>query len=394
MAALVALLAVGAVAATGASNDDSKPLRKPLAKAIADSLGGQAISGVSARVTFTNRLIDGGALGGGSDPLIGGGSGRLWADDKGNVRIELQSEGGGGDLQLVATPEGAWLSHPSSGEAWTVTMPGRSHEKGKERKDGKDWPPTVRTIQRLLNEVTGGATISEATPANIAGRPAYTVRIEPKDRSGLVAGAELAWDAANGAPLRIALYAKGSGDPVLAIDATDVSFGPVSPSVFDLSPPSDAKVTDLTADLKRLSARAKAGKDREAKSWPKPTTGLAQVQAALPFTIAAPTEAGSLARSEVMLVGKGREKGAAVSYGSGLGSVIVIEMPTGKSNAPTQAPDEETALALPTVKIGDAEATVLPTALGTALSFTRDGVSYTVIGSVPRETVEAVARDL
>ena len=42
-----------------------------------------------------------------------------------------------------------------------------------------------------------------------AGQPAYTVRIAPKHDGGLLGAAELAWDAARGVPLRVAVYAAG-----------------------------------------------------------------------------------------------------------------------------------------------------------------------------------------
>ena len=52
-------------------------------------------------------------------------------------------------------------------------------------------------------------------------------------------------------------------------------------------------------------------------------------------------------------------------------------------------------LRLPTVAIGDARAgRELTTALGTAISFTRDGVDYVVLGSVTAATAEAAARGL
>jgi hypothetical protein len=51
-------------------------------------------------------------------------------------------------------------------------------------------------------------------------------------------------------------------------------------------------------------------------------------------------------------------------------------------------------LSLPKVKIGDVTGEELDTALGTMLRFTRNGVAYTVIGSVPATAAEAAARAL
>ncbi len=89
------------------------------------------------------------------------------------------------------------------------------------------------------------ANLSDATPSNVAGRPAYTLRMEPKRHGGLLGGAALAWDAVTGAPLRAAIYAKGQSDPVLEIKATSVDFGAVPASTFAIAPPADAKVVDV-----------------------------------------------------------------------------------------------------------------------------------------------------
>ena len=51
-------------------------------------------------------------------------------------------------------------------------------------------------------------------------------------------------------------------------------------------------------------------------------------------------------------------------------------------------------LGLPKVVIGDVKGEELDTALGSALRFSREGVDYIVIGSVPPAAVEAAARGL
>ena len=51
-------------------------------------------------------------------------------------------------------------------------------------------------------------------------------------------------------------------------------------------------------------------------------------------------------------------------------------------------------LNLPTVSINGATGQELDTALGTMVRFTRGGVAYTVIGSVPAAAADAAARAL
>lgn len=127
-------------------------------------------------------------------------------------------------------------------------------------------------------------------------------------------------------------------------------------------------------------------------------TGISAVQSRVAFKISAPKELAGLSRSEVALVGSGADAAAVITYGTGLGSVVVVERSaSAKKQGNAQANSGEgdgQGLSLPTVDVGGAKATALSTALGTGLQFERDGVSYTVIGSVGQATAEAIARGL
>src|SRR3954465_8446710 len=98
-AALVGILGGSAAAiALAAGGSGPTPPPKPLAVAVHDALAAPAVSGVTARISFTNRLIDSASIEG-SDPILTGATGRLWAT-KDRVRLELQSEQG--DAQAVS----------------------------------------------------------------------------------------------------------------------------------------------------------------------------------------------------------------------------------------------------------------------------------------------------
>ena len=384
--ALVVLVAGGAVVASGAAGGAGTPPNKSLAQAVAGAFAGPKIEGVSARITFTNKLIDTGGLGGGQDPLMSGGSGRLWASNNGDVRIELQSDGGGGDVEVVASGNTLWLYHAASNTVYKTTM---APEK-KQTDKGQKLPPTVAAVKRVLRQLGSEATTSGAVPDNVAGQPAYSTRIDPKANGGLVGGADVTWDAANGAPLRVAIFARGQNSPVLAIEATDVSFGAVDPSVFAIQPPAGATVQELNPSA------TKAHAEKSGKKPARPITGLAAVTAAAPFTVSAPAELAGQKRTGVMLIGAGPKKRVVVRYGKGLGGITVMESAAGAKPvaAPASKTSKRDSLQIPTAKIGAADGTVLGTALGSVVSFTRSGVSYVVIGSVTSQDALAAARGL
>jgi hypothetical protein len=211
------------------------------------------------------------------------------------------------------------------------------------------------------------------------------VRIAPNELGGLLGAAELAWDAANGVPLRAAVYARGSADPVLELKATEIAFGPVPLGDVDVSPPPGAKLVDL-APKRETDGSAGTGK---------PVTGLAAVQARLPFKLAAPDTLAGRQRTDVWLAGHGDDPAAAVVYGKGLGAIAVVEHKAKAGEQPLGGAGGRRSLQLGTIDLGGGVlARELPTALGTIVTFQRDGVETVVAGSVAAHTVETAAREL
>lgn len=377
---MVVALGIGITALAVGLSTGPVPPPKPLAEAVHDALAGgraQPIQGVSTQIQFTNRLLeganlasggsDGGGGGGGlaSSPLVTGASGRLWLSSDGKARLELQSEQG--DSQILYdghtvslydaasnteyryTPsQGSGSDEPADGGA-TGSSGGGAAGSGAAGSDtgAHHAVPTVAEIEEALAHASAhGATISAATPTDVAGQPAYTVRISPTHNGGLVGGAELSWDATNGVPLRAAIYSSTSSAPVVELAATSISYGPVESSVFELSPPSNTKVEEVVPPTPHE---------------PSPSQ---------------PTQGGA-------------DHPTVTTHGEGLAGIAVIESP-----AKGGAEEGEALEALPQVKINGTTAAELATPLGTLLSFERSGIRYLLAGSVTPASIEAFARGL
>ena len=387
LVAAVAAAFVGAVAiAVATTAEGPKPAPASLPVAVHDALAATAPIGVSARIRFTNNLIAGSG-GQGSDPLLAGASGRLWASADGRLRIELQSDlsgnGATADSQIIVDRNRFTVFDAASNTAYEGTLPRGDGDLGANQ------GPTLDRVKREISDLMSRAVVSGATPSDVAGRAAYTVRVFPKGNGGLLGGAELAWDAANGTPLRAALYARGDSSPVLELTATDISFGKVSDSVFDVAPPSGAKVTNLS--LERASAARTGGRSGLSVG----VTGRAAVAKRLAFPLSAPTRLAGLPRNEVRLMKKGDDAGALVTYGQGLDGIAVLELPataSGPGNHPANPAAGE--LNLPTVSVNGTIAREMSTPLGTALVLHRGGVQYIVVASATPATVESAARGL
>ncbi len=389
LAALVVVIAGGSAIAVAASG--SGPVAKPrsLASAVHQALSARTLKGISANVTFTNNLIDASNLQG-SDPLLQGGSGRLWLSSDHRLRLELQSSNG--DAQIVLDGRSFWISDPAQHVVYQGTLPadllGSGHKATKH-----DGVPTIATIQSDLNKLVKHLNLSGAIPGDVAGQAAYTVRLTPQHDGGLLGAAEVAWDAVRGVPLRLAVYAKGNPTPVLELKATSISYGSIPASTFNVAPPAGSKVVKIsTAAIG--SASHKAGRHAHKAQ----ISGVSAVAAKLPFKLDAPSSLIALPRQSVKLLDWGGKPAALVTYGKGLGGVAVIEQIAGAKSTPSSSSQsssgDHAGFSLPTVSINGATGTELDTALGTMVRFSRGGVSYTVIGSVPPVAAEKAARTL
>jgi outer membrane lipoprotein-sorting protein len=363
------------------SGGGPKPPPKPLANAVQDALGAPTVPGISARIQFTNHLVDASSIEG-TDPLLAGASGRLWASPEGGgkLRLELQSEGGGGgDSQVLVSDHHFEIYDGSSQTVFKGTLP---EEGGKDAGSEHQGVPALGEIEAKIGEAEKHAELSGAIPSDVAGQPTYTLHAAPKHDGGLLGGAEVAWDAANGTPLRAAIYSSASSSPVLQLEATDVSYEAVPASVFEISPPQGAKVVNLSP------SSAAGGDQRE----PTSTVGTEAVQKSLDFQLVAPTSLAGLPQGEVRGIEVDGKTAALATYGKGLGGIAVIE--SASEPGEESGSVSEGGLSLPKVSINGVQGEELDTALGTVLRFSRAGVDYVVIGLVPPAAAEAAARAL
>jgi len=371
---LVVVLGISITALAFALGTGPTPPAKPLPQAVHDTLAGasgQPIEGVSASVQLTDHLLEGASLasgggGGGeagqlaSSPLLAGASGRLWISKVGHVRLELQSEKG--DTQIYYDGHTVQMYDASSNTLYRYTPPaheggsgsgagsGSGSESGSGSGSGATNPhhevPSVARIEEAISHLSDHANVSGATPTDIAGQAAYTVRVTPKETGSLLGGAELSWDAVHGVPLRAAIYSTTSSSPTLELAATSISYGPVAASVFEFTPPSNAKVQEVTLPTKHTAGSSTEGGERPNVS----------------------------------------------TRGHGLSTIAVLEDKAKAGGAKESSPTLPEGLQK--VKINGIEATELPTELGTLLSFERSGVRYLLAGAVGPAALEAVARGL
>ena len=387
----VVAIAAGTAIAVAATGSGPMPKRKPLAEALHQGLSAPAVKGITANISFTNNLIDSSNFTGDNrDPILQGASGRLWLSGDRRLRIELQSNNG--DSQVVVNGRAFWISDPMSNTVYEGTLPASKPEKtGTAPAD--QGVPSIAKIQSELTKLMQTVNVSGARPADVGGQAAYRVEISPKHDGGLLGSAQVAWDAVKGVPLEVGIYARGNSTPVIALKATNISYGPVPASDFAVTPPSGSKVTKIS--IAGTAGRAEKATRAARHAKHARVSGEAAVASRVPFTLAAPSSLVGLPRHETSLLSEGGKPGAVVTYGQNLGGIVVIEQKAdpAASGKPKSA-GGPSGLSLPTVSISGSTGQELSTALGTVIRFTRGGVGYTVLGSVPAAAAEQAARAL
>lgn len=357
------LLLCAAVVAIGASataialavGSGAKPPEETLPQALHKALTAAPVEGFSANVKLTNHLLEGASLASGdnsqgaggslmSSPLVNGATGRLWVAADGRARLELQTEKG--DTQIVYDGSKAFMYDASSNTVYRLEQNQGSAGSDAPAKhassDGSSGAPSVAKIEESLAKAEQHVKLSGAIPANVAGQPAYTVHVAPKETGSLIGGAELSFDAAHGVPLRFALYSSSSNAPVIELAADEASFGPIAGSIFDVKPPANAKIVDVKAPSQSSSGSGNSA---------------------------------------------GSKHGNVTVHGEGVNSIAVAQ-DSGKSAS------KDPLAGLPQVTLGATKASELRTELGTVLSFERAGVRYLVGGFQTPAAIEEFARGL
>jgi hypothetical protein len=365
--ALVMLGAVSVTAMALTASHGKVPPSKPLAVALHDAATAPPAAGVTARFAVHQHLIPGSSTLLSTGPLAGA-TGTVWAAD-GKVRLSIHSALG--STQLAYDGRSLTFYNPKNDSAYRLALP--SHERGKASSTGHA-PPSVGDIGKLLSGVGNDAVLSGAIPGNIAGRPAYTVEVRPRQSAGLVGSLALAWDATHGVPLRFAITPRGSDTPALELVVTNIRFGKLPAGATSLTLPPGTHTERVHLPSKqRLQGAAKHVHS---------VTGAGAVAKAVPFHLTAPATLAGRPRTEVRSLGDG----ALIVYGQGLDSLLVYEKQAGGHGVtlPAMAP----------VSVNGAAGHELSTTLGSILQFSTGRVTYTVAGFQTADTILSAAQSL
>ena len=333
-----------------------------------------------ATVIAEQTLIPEGLLGaseGGDIGDSGPRTARVWRGGPDKLRAELQGENG--DRVLVRNGDQVSVYDGTSNTL-------KIGEKPEAAPDGLP-KASPEEIDELLAEIAPSSKLTIGAPVEVAGRWAYPLTLEPKDKSvTLVERVETLVDAEAFVPLLLELYAEGNPEPVARYEAKDFQVGPVPDARFEFETPPGATVQ-----------RPEPRDDRTNEHHePREAASVKEASQLAGFTVdELPEPPRGRELEEIMVAADG----AVLTYGSDWGAVVLAEKSTGEEGAAHSLDSgvggQRGELQIPAVDLGGGvQARELSTPLGTVLSWSDGGTSYTLAGSVPASELREAARGL
>jgi outer membrane lipoprotein-sorting protein len=337
---VVAVLAAAAVTvgiatsmAQGTTTLQSLSVAQLLAK-VGDA--SKSTTAVSGDITWTNGLIPGsdltGLLSGQSSApsslsgLALGGSGRIWLQQGSGLRLE--SQGSGSDFVVVAGKNGLWSYSSATSTATHYAPPaGAMTTPSPSPSPQLSSTDPLAAITAGLQRFASTGTVTMGPQTTVAGQPSYLLVMTPASAHTTVGSVQVAVDAKTFVPLRVQVFAKGGTTAILSAGFTSVSYGHLGSSLFAFTPPAGATVRSQALPSPQGLLGGAAATEPAAH---KPLTlAAAKAKAAgYGLTLAMPsTPPGDLSFTGATVVAPSGSRGATavLHYGSGFGSVVLIE---------------------------------------------------------------------
>ncbi|MDN5917998.1 MAG: outer membrane lipoprotein carrier protein LolA [Pseudonocardia sp.] len=176
---------------------------------------------------------------------------RIWSGGDGKGRVSLPTAQG--EKTYVADGTTRW-SYDSESRTVTKTPAKQGEKPGRAPEAGTTGPPEVATTDpaaaaaKAIGELRTTSNVAVDGTAEIAGRPAYQLVLDPKPTERtLLREVRIAVDAEKRVPLQLSVLANGSSEPAFQVGFTDVTFGPQDASLFAFTPPPGSTVRDEPA---------------------------------------------------------------------------------------------------------------------------------------------------
>ncbi|MFB6843822.1 outer membrane lipoprotein carrier protein LolA [Streptomyces sp. NPDC056373] len=163
---------------------------------------------------------------------------RVAADGPDKQKLSLLENAA--EYSVIHNGKDVWGYDSKSNEVYHGTA-----SEGPERGKDQQPPATPKDFaEEALKAVDDTTSVTVDGTAQVAGRDAYKLVVEPKQSGSTVGAITVAVDAKTGMPLKFTLTPASGGAAVVDAGFTKVGFAQPAASTFDFTPPKGAKVTE------------------------------------------------------------------------------------------------------------------------------------------------------
>ncbi|MDP9434321.1 MAG: DUF2092 domain-containing protein [Actinomycetota bacterium] len=233
------------LADASASVDDLEP--RTAAELLA-AVSTAEVDGLSGTVVATSRLglpelpqADSGSAVSLTDLLAGSTTARVWK--AGDHRTRIAVDAPFAEYDVVRDGREVWTYDSASKDVTHLTLPEGEDEPAAEPSRTATPQEAAEAVLQMLTPSTE-ATVGRA--AEVAGRPAYELVLDPRDAGTLVDTVRIAVDGETDVPLRVQVFGVEQAEPAVEVGFTDVRFAAPDASVFAFVPPAGSEVTERT----------------------------------------------------------------------------------------------------------------------------------------------------
>jgi outer membrane lipoprotein-sorting protein len=184
---------------------------------------------------------------------------RVWADGPDRQRVALLAQLSESDV--IRNGANLWTFASDTQNVGHRVLSATGADKGMPAPAELTAHTPVGVADEALKSVDPTTRVTVDRTQRVAGRPAYTLVLEPRDTRSTVRRVAIALDAQRKLPLRVQIYGAGV-KPAVEIGFTQVSFGRPSSSTFAFTPPRGSTVSKELFPLRgddRSPSRPDAG---------------------------------------------------------------------------------------------------------------------------------------
>src|ERR1022692_2753886 len=171
---------------------------------------------------------------------------KIWYADQAHVRIAVPVQLGESDVRRDG--RNVWYWNSQANQATHLVLPaGAATAPQGSSSDLSGTPPTPQQVAKQALAAIGPTTrVGLQQNVTVAGQPAYQISLAPKDSRSLIGEIRIAIDAQRALPLRVQIFARGSGSPAFQVGFTSLQFGTPAAANFAFTAPAGAKVKTIT----------------------------------------------------------------------------------------------------------------------------------------------------